>query len=844
MRPPTSPLSPPTTERTFPTNRRAWFSSRIAPLAAVASLALGLSLPAAETQVTLRTSSAVFEVDAAGALKSIATSAPARELIAPNQPAAVLSLRIDGKLQRPASARWDEAARELILQFDSPKVVVRLAAVAKPTHVVFEVREIVPKGLAEMVLWGPYPLSIRGTVGEIVGVARDREVAVGIQALNAKTLGGSPSVENDIDTEFGEDDRGEYPQLPAELTKGQGFRGDTARATSYGSLVQAYCRSREQERVIPNWGHPKYRVMSFPDGGLIGSRIALFACPEREALDRIGEIEIAEGLPHPLLDGVWAKRSPKASASYLIVDFSEATVDRAIEMTRRAGLKYLYHSSPFATWGHFQLKPALFPGGWDGFKSCVDRARQAGVDLGFHTLSNFITPNDPVVTPKPHAGLAVIGSSELAAEIGMDAAEITVKNPEYFQKKTILNTVRIGDELIQFGEVTESAPWVLRKCQRGAFGTKASAHAMGEAVGRLLDHDYRVFLTDAPLAQEIARNIAKFCNATGARQLSFDGLEGNWASGYGQYGRTLFTQAWYDALDPRLRGQIINDASNPGHFNWHINTRMNWGEPWYAGFRESQTLYRFKNQVLFQRNYMPHMLGWFALRPDTSIEDAEWLLARAAGFDAGFALATSLASTAQLEADPHSADTARQFGATAAILATIGQWETARLSGAFPETAKALLRDNQREFQLRPAGEAHWKLHEAHGARFVQSLTNGPTTWAFTNPAPQQPLHWLVRSTAKVPVTGLIVELNGQRMVDLKSTPLPAGASLRYAGGAEAVISDATWKELRRVPVLAAGALVAPGISRIRIGSETLSEGQLKTEVRTYADGLLIAKRP
>ena len=24
---------------------------------------------------------------------------------------------------------------------------------------------------------------------------------------------------------------------------------------------------------------------------------------------------------------------------------------------------------------------------------------------------------------------------------------------------------------------------------------------------------------------------------------------------------------------------------------------------------------------------MPRMLGWFALRPDTSVEDAEWLLA-------------------------------------------------------------------------------------------------------------------------------------------------------------------------------------------------------------------------
>ena len=60
-------------------------------------------------------------------------------------------------------------------------------------------------------------------------------------------------------------------------------------------------------------------------------------------------------------------------------------------------------------------------------------------------------------------------------------------------------------------------------------------------------------------------------------------------------------------------GQVINDASNPGHFNWHIYTRMNWGEPWYAGFRESQTLYRFKNQVLFRAQ--PHAAHAGLVRP-------------------------------------------------------------------------------------------------------------------------------------------------------------------------------------------------------------------------------------
>ena len=32
-----------------------------------------------------------------------------------------------------------------------------------------------------------------------------------------------------------------------------------------------------------------------------------------ENLDTIGAIEVAEGLPHPMLDGVWAKKSPRAT---------------------------------------------------------------------------------------------------------------------------------------------------------------------------------------------------------------------------------------------------------------------------------------------------------------------------------------------------------------------------------------------------------------------------------------------------------------------------------------------------------------------------------------------------
>ena len=705
-------------------------------------------------------------------------------------------MRVGGKLYPPNGAAWDPQARRLTLRFLATGVSAVLSAEAKPTHIVFEVLDIQPTNRVELVLWGPYPTTIGDIIGEVVGVVRDAEFAIGIQALNAKTLGGYPANENDVEADYGADDPGRYTNLPAELNKGQYFRGDTARRTEFGSVLQAYCRDRSRIRIIANWGHEKYLAPAYSDGGVIGSRIALFACPAAQALETIGAIEVAEGLPHPMLDGTWAKMATNANCSYLIVDFSEQTVDRAIEMTRRAGLKYLYHSSPFETWGHFKLKPDLFPNGWDGLRACVEKARKAGVRIGFHTLSNFVTPNDPYVTPRPDPRLARIGASQLTTKLDDTQKEIPVSSPDYFRKHADMNTVVIGDELIRYGSVSTNAPWRLLDCQRGAWGTRASAHAAGEAVGKLMDHAYKVFLTDADLTQEVARNIARLCNYAGTLQISLDGLEGNWSTGMGQYGRTLFTRAWYDALLPELRG-TINDASNPGHSNWHVYTRMNWGEPWYAGFRESQTLYRFKNQLHFERNLMPHMLGWFALRPDTSIEDAEWLLARAAGFDAGFALATSLASSAQLAADPNSADAAKRFDATLAILEAVKQWETARMARAFPAEVKADLRDSALEFHLEGVSEGRWTLYAAHTEPFTHNTARGEATrYTFQNPHAAQPLQCVVRCEGKEPVAGVTIEINGQPFLGLEGCAVPAGGSLKYTGGTEARVYDPTWREL------------------------------------------------
>ena len=60
---------------------------------------------------------------------------------------------------------------------------------------------------------------------------------------------------------------------------------------------------------------------------VVGSKIALFTCAEGETLDRIEQIELAEGLPHPMVNGKWFKRSDLFGRSYLISSFKEEEVD-------------------------------------------------------------------------------------------------------------------------------------------------------------------------------------------------------------------------------------------------------------------------------------------------------------------------------------------------------------------------------------------------------------------------------------------------------------------------------------------------------------------------------------
>ena len=616
-----------------------------------------------------------------GEVSSFYDLAREKEYIDPGQPSPFMQVKAGGEWESPANARYepetgDASSGTLYLAYERSKVTLKVGVRQAHAYTRFELIRVSPAGRADLVVWGPYPLKLDETVGEIIGVARNHEFALGLQVLNVKTLGGFPL-----------NDEGSDPS-----------RSNTAKKTGSGSVLQAFSMDRSSPRQVSAWWgqFPDMQVPPVEGETTEGSSIALFGCAAGKCLQTIGEIELAERLPHPLINGAWSKVSSQAGRSYLIADYSESTVDELLGYTKRAGLRTLYHMNGWKSWGHYELDSTFFPHGLNGFKTCLAKARAMGIMLGAHTLTNFINTNDPYVTPVPDSRLAITGYSRLTAGISETVTEIRVESPGYFdnEKANWLHTVRIGHELVQYTAVTAVAPYTLRGCRRGAFGTKAYAHPEKTEVDKLMDHPYRVFFPNLELQKEIAVNLAGRFNETGLEQMDFDGHEGCLASGQGDWAIELFAKTFYDHLDHT----VLNGSSNSEPFYWHINTYCNWGEPWNGGFTESMQQYRIDNQGLFERNYLPHMLGWYLLTDKTTLQEMEWMLARSAGFDAGFAMATSLES---LRANPH----------TGELLDAIREWERCREGKVFSPGIVEQLRDPKREFHLEKISGTAWDLY-------------------------------------------------------------------------------------------------------------------------------------
>jgi hypothetical protein len=666
-------------------------------------------------QISLKSEGLNLNLSEKGQLIALSNPISGKNYLAMGEKAPLLQIRVGNDWYEPTEATFKSGIISLVYQ--SAKITVQVKVIQKKTHLTFELIKIDLKDKVNAVIWGAYPTIINKTIGEVVGVVRDGEYAIGIQALNPKTVGGV-------------------------LSNSEGSnesRGSTAIPQSYGSSLQAFSLDRSKDRKLTVWGRPEMPVKAILNETTLGSKIAVFGCTEPQVLSRIGAIEVAEGLPHALINGVWFKQSPETGRAYLISDFDEKTVDAMLDYTQQAGLASLYHEGPFKSWGHFILDPVVFPNGIAGMKACVDKATKKGIRIGVHTLSTFINTNDPYVTPIPDKRLSMTGSSVLTENISATANEIPVVSDQYFKniKSSTLHAVKIGDEIIRFREVSAQVPYKLLDCQRGMYGTKASDHPKGEMAGMLFDYPYNTLFPNFELQQEIAGNLGRFFNETGVSHMDFDGHEGCLSAGEGDYGMQIFA----DKVIKDTKHTLVNGTSRSYHYYWHLCHYWNWGEPWYGGFRESQGDYRLENQPFLERNYMPNMLGWFLLSSTTTEEDIEWMMARAAGYNAGFAL---VARYKNLQKNPN----------TSKLLALVKLWQEAYRSKVFSADQITRLRNPENDFHLEKTNES-WKLYPFKKYKFEHEKKNlqpGEPTfsqWEFENKEAEQPLNFTLTFMGK-----------------------------------------------------------------------------------------------
>jgi len=743
----------------------------------------------------------------------------------------LMSLRIDNEIKIPLSAKTKNNI--ITLTFEN-NIDAKIKVEEKESYLTFELVSLTKKDSVDLIIWGPYSTTINKIIGETVGVVRGEDYAMGIQSLNIKTLGGYPWNESDRMPAFdfigAKDPNNMHPKSEGSVL----YRIEAAKPTNTGSSLQAYCRNRNKDRIIEDFKHERIVAPAYDDGGVIDSKIALFGCPVENALKTIGEIEVAEGLPHPIIDGQWGKTSPDAAAAYLITNFTEDNVEQAIELTKKAGLRYLYHyGKTFENWGHFDLYKGEFPNGVAGLKKCIEKAEAQGIMVGTHCLSNFITTNDPYVTPIPDKRLAKVGSSVIINNIDAKKTEILIQSPDFFNqmKNNSLKTVMIGSELIRYGRVSDESPWKLLDCQRGAFNTTASEHRSGKKISKLLDHSYKVFLTNTELTIEMSETIAALYNQTGLRQISFDGLEGNRSTGLGTYGESLMPYVWYNSLSDELKNHLIIDASRTTHFFWHIYSRMNWGEPWYGGFRESQAEYRFKNQAYFKRNFMPGMLGWFKMTPETTIEDVEWLLARSAGYDAGYAFVANMESI-------------EKNGNSDKILELIGDWEKLRLGGSLTEEQKETMRDIDKEFSIKRINDNEWNLYEVNAEIFNhEKKVRQPgeplySTFAFNNIGNEHSLNFILTAN-NCDASEITLEINNYKKIELPLV-LRKGQIIKYDGGNKAIVFDSNGNVIKEFDINPSDFKVGKGENFLIVDcnfDKIDKKPTIKLEIRTFAKG-------
>jgi len=178
-------------------------------------------------------------------------------------------------------------------------------------------------------------------------------------------------------------------------------------------------------------------------------------------------------------------------------------------------------------------------------------------------------------------------------------------------------------------------------------------------------------------------------------------------------------------------------------------------------------------------------------------------------------------------------------GQSGEILRLIGEWEKARMGGAFSEEQKESMEDINKEFHLETLGENRWNLYQIHSFKFKhEDKVRQPgeplfSTFKFENPEENAIMNFIL-TAQDAKVSALKIEMNNCCEIAIPVS-LAAGESARYSGGEKLDILNANLQKIIEIPVEPSKLQIAKGSHSIVfdcVFSEKGKEPAAKFEVR------------
>ena len=338
---------------------------------------------------------------------------------------------------------------------------------------------------------------------------------------------------------------------------------------------------------------------------------------------------------------------------YIIADFKEGDLGTMLELCNKGGFGVLIQKMPFSICGHYTWNDAFAPEGSSSAIRMVATAEEAGVRLGVLVQKNAISDDDSFFSKENFKQFRKEAKINLFGEHDANEITIVLYHDDVFENASSLNLVMIDDEMVKYNTMEYAGRLaLLHDCSRGVYGTKAEFHSADAETYKILDLPGGLVVPEGELQERVQK-----------------------------------------CLDEKLQYfPLFLRKDDPCQERVDVSMRLSLVERW---------------------EQMPtplSSLGWFLIqasekrRASTTMQDLEWMLSKAAGFQAPYGLTVEPKALTQ-------------HGMLDEMLETTSRWNRLLGADAFTEQQRQMFRDPYLDWHLEQQDSIHYLLYQMNYSR-------------------------------------------------------------------------------------------------------------------------------